>query len=192
MAGFYNTQNLPIFQIQNPTVPLNRVDTVQNQRIGNLLSYQDVAIGNLTSSYTEGGIQYGGSITLPESATNPNTPYRLTIDQLCLPNVVITSPNNPGAFSVGTGGPTGAFDPTELKTYYVSDFAFPWYFGVTDENRQLWVDYFQKFKGTYGYDQIPIDATIQYLTFTVGRGSAIAYGFPLIKEEGGGDYYYTL
>ena len=191
MAGFYNTNNLPVFQINNPTV-FSPVDQAQNIRISDLLNYQNVSMGNLTSLYTYSGTQYGGRVTLPESATNPNTPYVLSIDELCLPDITFVTDPNPDAFSVGTGAPTGSFDATKLKTYYVSDFAFPWYFDLTDENRQPWVDYFQKFKGTYGFNQIPIDAPIEQVKFTVARGTAISYGFPLLQDNGGGYYYYTV
>lgn len=189
MSG-YQVQNPNMFTAVNVGSPFSPLDALQNDMIYNLQSFAQYSLGQFGSNFP------GGNIYLDESHTNPETPYTLTIDQMCNSrldfNVV---DGNTGAFSVGGGPATGTFNPALLKTYYVNDNPL----GFTTEgdylNLELYVQFWQKWKGSYGFNQIPLGVPLVESQAYVARGTAICYGYSTSADNPNavnGVLYYRL
>lgn len=192
MSG-YQVQTQSKFGVSTMTSPFSMTDELQNEQIYDLQQFKENALGNMNSPDSDGG-GYGGVFTLPASALNPTTPFELTIDQLCQSFVKLSSSTNTNAYSVDGGPTTGPFQTGNLKVYYVV--ATPMPFIEDDPSGILqWVELYQKIKGTYGFNQIPIGFPIIKWSLAVGRGTAIVLGYKsgnasLGQPYPGFDYYY--
>lgn len=153
---FYNTKNLPNFVNRDPTVRL-AAQTENNKRFG---------------INVKGNCEYGEDtfVYLPLSATNPNTPYELTLEQQCNSALFIEAPINTGAFDVN-----GNLVYANVKTYYInvpygSQSFFNPFVGPLDlaYDAELW----QAWKAVFGFDKIPIGFYVGF-TLQVGLGTQV-------------------
>ena len=81
MSG-YQVQTPGTFSASSIASPFNPIDNLQNEQIYNLQSFQKNIVGcqyESPSDYNP-GTPGGGYIILPESASDPTTPYELTLD----------------------------------------------------------------------------------------------------------------
>lgn len=161
--SFYNTESLPNFSTRDPTVRLQ--SQVENNK-----RFALNAFGN--GDYNEPNF-----IVLPESATNPSTPYVLSLEQSCNNGLFLESPINTDAFD-GSGNLVYA----DMKTYYIqapygNQSILNPYFGPLDlsYDAQLW----QAWKAVFGFDKIPIGFNVGFtLQVSLGTQVVITIGTP--------------
>lgn len=143
--------------------------------------------GNLFPNQYEPG---GGFIPLPEYCTDPNTPFELNLFQMLNQKVRFSTPVNTGAY------PEGQFETGAVKVYYVKG---P--LGLNEDestrtNYELFVQFWQLVKGTYGFNQIPVGFQLFSPHMTISRGTAVCYGFPTNagnpKADPNGVWWYAL
>lgn len=185
MSG-YQVQNPNLFnsaQIQSPFTP---TDGFQNDQIYRLQNYSKMMIGNAATADVSGAVPVyptlnntaypdvpvpgAGYIDLPESCTDPNTPFELNVFQYLNQRLRLNTPANPDAYPEG-------FDPSLVKVYYVK---LP--LGITYDGERLnyddYVPIWQLIKGTYGFNQIPIGFSPFQVNMAIGRGTSICLGVP--------------
>ena len=166
-----------------------RISLGQNQ----ISSLQNFQRHNMGYQY-ETGEQPGttaGFVFLPESATNPDTPYELTLDQMVNTQLTLCTIANGRAF------PGGKFNPALLKTYYVK---VPLGFDAESVGDfygyDKWLQYWMLVKGTYGFDQIPVGFNAFRPQYMIGQGTAISLCLPtpesnIYRNANGLWYYYV-
>ena len=116
MSGFYDVENLPRFNVNNP-------QTYVQQGVQNLRAYQSNMIGPQYPAHT---------VTLPSTTTLVN-PYVLTFDQALNANQYrFITPDNTGAFLYGGSGPL--ISVSAIKRYYVCLVPNTFVNGTTDQN----------------------------------------------------------
>lgn len=191
MSG-YQVQTPGTFTASSIASPFNPIDNLQNDQIYNLQSFQIGENGNALDREYYGE---GGNINLPESATNPNTPYTLTIDQLCNRFLYFLNSTNSSAYSIGGGPSTGAFQTGSIKTYYINILPIGYDLNTfLPLNADLWVEFFQKIKGTYGFNQIPIGCPLVLPSYCISRGTAVVVGYSSANDPdaiNGVSYFYS-
>lgn len=177
MSG-YNVQNPPNFPANSVTSPFSAIDSLQNDQLYNLQSFQRYYPGCVADPDFD-SIPNAGSVFLPESATNPLTPYVIPFDVYwCNPGIQLRIIDaNTGAYSLGGGPATGSFQTGALKIYYVK--APSGGFTATDYyDLESWVAGWQLMKGSYGFNQIPVGFMLPSPLLVIPRGCAIVYGYP--------------
>lgn len=185
MSG-YQVQNPNMFNNANVVSPFSPTDGFQNEQIYRLQNYAKAMIGTVAPADVSGavpvmptldGVAYpsvpvpaAGYIDLPESATDPNTPFEMNLFQCLNQTVRLNTPTNTDAYPEG-------FDPALVKVYYVK---LP--LGITYDGLRLnydeYVPFWQLIKGTYGFNQIPIGMSPFQITMCIGRGTSICLGVP--------------
>jgi hypothetical protein len=182
MSGFYDVENLPRFNVNNP-------QTYVQQGVQNLRAYQSNMIGPMNPVHT---------VVLPETTTLAN-PYELSFDQALNANQYrFNSPTNTGAFLYGGSGPL--ISVSSLKRYYVCLAPNTFLNGTTNENTRQ-ADF--AVAENYGFANLSDPAradtdrsiTVQVpkyfflaATFIIGRGTEILFMFQ--KEDGTFEPFY--
>lgn len=201
MSG-YQVQTPPRFNTFNVVSPFSPTDTLQNEQIYNLQSanqyvegcneFNSVVNPELLAqrSYPAGFSSAGaGYVIVPESATNYLTPLQLPDEVVGNRYVRLglgvsgNAPGTPntGAYSIGGGPATGAFQPSQVQTYYVKTSVG----GYDPDNgyitfpAQRTFEFYNKIKGQYGLNQLPIGYRIFHPIIQIPRGKAIVVGAPV-------------
>ena len=113
---------------------------------------------------------------IPETATDPKTPYVFSLEQQCNRNIYIATPVNQEAFD--NPPPDVPVTPSFIKTYYLQ---LPrGGLGTIADNVELW----QAWRRTFGFQKLPIGFSVTFLV-GVGRGTqvAISYSSDLANPE---------
>jgi hypothetical protein len=114
-------------------------------------------------------------IDIPETATDPTTPYVFSLEQQCNRTIYLPTPTNTEAFD--DPPPDVPVTPSFIKTYYIQ---LP-RGGISDDisaNVELW----QAWRRTFGFQKLPVGFGVNFIV-GVGRGTQVAISYSTDRQN---------